>query len=207
MPEFRRFGPLVQVGGLLLLVVLLTAGGSIWFHYLGVIDAVDTFAPVLRLVGVEPRPPVEAVEDPELLEAERAQVQAEALAMREEELVEREREIEEQFAEIERRREELEQREREIEDREFSFNERVRRYENRREAVIQNSRDLTNMPPAQAVQILESYDDQDLVELFRVTEEIAREEGTFSFVPLWLAELPPERAAEVQRKLTVRAEQ
>ncbi len=207
MAEYRHFGPLTQIIALLILVVVLSAGGALWFDYLGVIDAGDTFAPVLRLVGLDPSPRVEEVDDPGLLEAERAQVQAEALTMREEELEESRQELEQQMAEIQRRREELETREREIEDREFSFNERVRRYDNRRDAVIQNSRDLTNIPPAQAVQILQSYDDQDLVDLFRVTEELAQEEGTFSFVSLWLAEMPADRAAEIQRKMTVRAEQ
>ncbi len=207
MPEYRRFGPLLQILMLVLLVAVLTTGGALWFDYLGVIDTGRTFAPILRLVGVDRPPPVEEVEDPDLLEAERAELQAEALALREEELEERRRELEQERAEIDRLREELETREQEIEDREFSFNERVRQYENRREAVIQNSRDLTNIPPDQAVQILESYDDQDLVDLFRVTEELAQEEGTFSFVSLWLAQMPPDRAAEIQRKMTVRAEQ
>jgi flagellar protein FlbB len=37
-----------------------------------------------------------------------------------------------------------------------------------------------------------------------MTEEIAQREGTTSIVSYWLSLLPPERAAELQRKMTTR---
>ena len=70
--------------------------------------------------------------------------------------------------------------------------------------LVQNSRYLTSMRPAEAVRILEGYDDQLMIDTLRVTEEIARESGEVSLVSVWLSNLPPERAADIQRKMTLR---
>jgi flagellar protein FlbB len=43
-------------------------------------------------------------------------------------------------------------------------------------------------------------DDQDAIDVFRKTEEIAQAEGTSSIVSYWLSLMPSERAAELQRK-------
>ena len=53
-------------------------------------------------------------------------------------------------------------------------------------------------------QILEGYDDQLLIDLLRITDELAADEGRLSLVPFWLAQLPPERAADIQRKMVIK---
>ncbi len=68
----------------------------------------------------------------------------------------------------------------------------------------QNSRDLTSMRPDDAVNILAGYDDQLLIDTLRVTEELAQSAGEISLVSVWLARLPADRAAEIQRKMTLR---
>jgi flagellar protein FlbB len=60
------------------------------------------------------------------------------------------------------------------------------------------------MPPERAVGIITAMDDQAAIDVLRMTEEIARREGTTSIVSYWLSLLPPERAAELQRKMTAR---
>jgi flagellar protein FlbB len=60
------------------------------------------------------------------------------------------------------------------------------------------------MNPAQAVGILTAMDDQDVIDIFRKTEEIAQAEGAASLVSVWLSRLPPARAAELQRKMASR---
>jgi flagellar protein FlbB len=207
MAQYERVGPIPKIILLVLLLLVMVAGGAIWFDYLGVIDAKTTLAPILRLVGLAPRTADPVSDDPGLLDAERLAKREEALALREDELEKREAGILEREREIARMQEQLEARERDIEDREISFNERMRRDENKRAALVQNSRDLTNMRPDDAVKILTSYDDQLLIDTLRVTEELAQEAGAFSFVSLWLSQMPSERAAEIQRKMTIRAEQ
>jgi flagellar protein FlbB len=46
--------------------------------------------------------------------------------------------------------------------------------------------------------------DQDAIDVLRMTETIAQAEGTTSVVAYWLSLMPPERAAELQRKMTGR---
>lgn len=202
-----QVGALPQIIALTLLVLVLLAGGALWFNYLGLIDATEAFSPVLRLVGIDGDRDEVQVEAELLLDRERLEKLEEALVLQEEALMQREQELAARDNEITRRQDEIEARERDIQDRENSFNERVRRYDNRREVLVQNSRDLQNMRPEEAVQILAGFDDQLLIDTLRVTEELAQEAGAFSMVPVWLARLPAERASEIQRKMTIRSEQ
>lgn len=202
-----QVGALPQIIALTLLVLVLLAGGALWFNYLGLIDATEAFSPVLRLVGIDGGRDEVQVEAELLLDRERLEKLEEALVLQEEALMQREQELAARDNEITRRQDEIEARERDIQDRENSFNERVRRYDNRREVLVQNSRDLQNMRPEEAVQILAGFDDQLLIDTLRVTEELAQEAGAFSMVPVWLARLPAERASEIQRKMTIRSEQ
>jgi flagellar protein FlbB len=47
-------------------------------------------------------------------------------------------------------------------------------------------------------------DDQDVIDVLRKTEELARAEGSSSIVPYWLSLMDPQRAAELQRKMAGR---
>jgi flagellar protein FlbB len=60
------------------------------------------------------------------------------------------------------------------------------------------------MPPVRAVSILSEMDDQDVIDVLRKTEELARAEGTSSIVPFWFSLMEPVRAAELQRKMAGR---
>ena len=60
------------------------------------------------------------------------------------------------------------------------------------------------MQPDQAVLILLAMDDQDAIDVIRKTEEIAQAEGSSSIVSYWFFKMPPDRAAELQRKMAGR---
>jgi flagellar protein FlbB len=125
---------------------------------------------------------------------------AEELDQRREQLVQLEEELEQ-------RRQELNAREQELEEQENSLNQRMQQFENRRAMLVQNVETLTSMRPEDAVEILSGYDDQLLIDTLRVTEELAQQAGELSLVPVWLAELPPERAATIQRKMTIKPQE
>jgi flagellar protein FlbB len=59
------------------------------------------------------------------------------------------------------------------------------------------------MRPDDAVAILVGYDDQLLIDTLRVTEELAQAAGEVSLVSVWLSRLPSDRAADIQRKMTL----
>jgi flagellar protein FlbB len=190
---------------LIFLILALAAGGVVWFDYLNVIDAKAVLSPAYRLIGLESRsqPPVE---EGELLslDAERLAVRLEALELRDREMDNRDRQILARSGEIEQMAQELEERQKALDERENSFNALVREAETKDRNVEVNSRLLNGMPPDRAVGILTAMDDQDVIDIFRKTEEIAQAEGTSSIVSYWLSLMPSERAAEIQRKMVNR---
>jgi flagellar protein FlbB len=99
---------------------------------------------------------------------------------------------------------ELEERQKALDDRENSFIALAEQAEIRTRNVEQNARYLNGMAPENAVRIIASMDDQDAIDVFHKTEEIAQAEGSASIVSYWLSLLPPERAAELQRKMAGR---
>jgi flagellar protein FlbB len=207
MPDYRRFGPGPRIFALTLLVVLLLAGGTVWFDYLGLIDATRVLSPALRLVGIEAADDVPEPEDAALLDRARLEKREQAMTTLAAELDQRREELAQLEQELEARRQELEAREQELEEQENSLNQRVQQFENRRAMLVQNVQTLTSMRPEDAVEILAGYDDQLLIDTLRVTEELAAEAGELSLVPVWLAELPPDRAATIQRKMTIKPQE
>jgi len=187
--------------------VLLLAGGTVWFNYLGIIDATRLLSPVLRLVGIEAAEEVPEPEDAALLSRARLEKRETAVAQLADELDQRGEELSTLEQELESRRQELDAREEELAEQENSLNQRVQQFENRRAMLVQNVQTLTSMRPDDAVDILEGYDDQLLIDTLRVTEELAQEAGELSLVSVWLAELPPERAATLQRKMTIKPQE
>jgi flagellar protein FlbB len=195
---------------LLLLIVVMAGGGLVWFDYLNVIDAKTVLAPLYRFIGREGRRETETpAEEPLNLDAERLAVRLEALELRDMELSGRERDINSRYGEIEQMAQELEQRQKALEDQEKSFNAIRQEADTKDRNVEQNARYLTGMPPERAVGIITAMDDQDAIDVFRKTEEIARAEGTSSIVSYWLSLMAETaegaaRAAELQRKMAGR---
>jgi flagellar protein FlbB len=104
---------------------------------------------------------------------------------------------------------EMEQRQKSLDERENSFNALLEETDNKDRNVEQNARYLTGMPPERAVEIITRMDDQDAIDVFRKTEEIAQAEGTSSIVSYWLSLMAETaegaaRAAELQRKMAGR---
>ncbi|MBN2552928.1 MAG: flagellar protein FlbB [Spirochaetales bacterium] len=198
--EYSSVGAGFRIVILLLLVAVLLLGGLVWFDYLGIVDAGSLLAPVFTLIRGE-KVVVDA-EDPLLLEKERMAKQLEALAIRSEELDAWEQELDSARAEINQMVEQLEEREKAVEDREKVFNERLQAFENRRVNLRRNSEYLVGMPPESAVKILLQMDDQDVIDIFRMTEEQARDAGEVSLVSYWLSLMPADRAAALQRKMS-----
>ncbi|MDR1047408.1 MAG: flagellar protein FlbB [Treponema sp.] len=195
---------------LLLLIIAMAGGGLVWFDYLGIIDVKTVIAPVYRLIGREGRSRPQTA-DNELLniDAERLSVRLEALELRDRELGNREEELTGRYREIEQMAQELEERQKALDDRENSINAGVEETDNKERNVEQNARYLTGMPPERAVGIISAMDDQDIIDVFRKTEEIARAEGTTSIVSYWLSLMAETtegaaRAAELQRKMAGR---
>jgi flagellar protein FlbB len=199
--EFGEVNPGVRIVILLLLLIVLTLGGIVWFDYLGVLDAKSLLSPVYRLFGVGARAGQVSADDPNLLERERLGKLSEAISLRQQDQDKREADLLKKERELNQLAEDLKDRETAEQEKEKAFNDRVNAFENRRVNLVQNSRYLTGMPPKNAVDIMLKMDDQDIIDIFRITEQEAARTGEDSPVAYWLSQMPADRAATLERKM------
>lgn len=69
--------------------------------------------------------------------------------------------------------------------------------------INQIAKNLNDMRPEAAVDVLLAIDDYTVIDILREVEEIAAEEGTYSMGSYWLSLMPSEKAAEIQRKMLI----
>ena len=205
MASFGRPRVLGRIVLLLAMILALVIGGIVWFDYIGLIDAKSMLAPAYRLFGVRTRnaAPVRA-DSPALLEEERYAKRLESISARSEELDTRESGLQKRDAEVAQKAQELEDRGKTLDDQEKSFNDKLKQYDNRKVNIDQNAQYLVGMPPAKAVSILVAMDDQTVIDILHAVEERAKAAGVSSLVSVWLADMPADRSATLQRKMSAK---
>ena len=62
------------------------------------------------------------------------------------------------------------------------------------------------MRPENAVSILNEMEIQNVIDVLRKVEETAKAEEKTSMVSYWLSLMPPDRAAEIKRKMITKPE-
>jgi len=201
---------------LLFLILIITGAGILWFDFLNVVDARHVTGPIANALRGVPligrfMPEGDARTQPLLrddefinLDAERFAVRMEALELRNMELDRQELDIQSRWHQIERIAQELDERQNALDEREISFNALLSDAEIRANTVERNAINLTGMPPVNAVAILSAMDDQDIIDVFLKTDELAEAGGTMSIVPFWLSLMEPQRAADLSRKMVSR---
>lgn len=190
---------------LLLLIIILVLFGIIWFDFLGVIQAKSFLAPVYRILRLEPQTSTSVSSTRNLAEADldndRFAKRLEALDIRTEELDKRENDIKTQEDNNAQIALELQDKEKIQEEREKTFNNLVKKYDDRSKNIEQIVQNLNGMQPTAAVNILLEMDDQDIIDVLRRNDELAEEDGSTSLTAYWLSLMPANRAAEIQRKM------
>jgi len=193
---------------LLLLIIILSVGGIIWFDYLNLIDAKSVLAPYYKYIPFLPgegrKQPKKIDEDLLNLDAERLSVRLEQIDLLKMEIDTKNKDLDNRYGEITQMAQELEERQNALDEREKSLRAQQQDAENKDKNVEQNARYLTGMPPQNAVGIIAKLDDQAAIDVLRKTEEIAKAEGTSSIVSYWFSLMDPGRAAELQRKMAGR---
>lgn len=194
---------------LLIVIIVLVLGGLLWFDFLGIINVKSVFTPVYKLMGKEPQSKITSTQSHPLvadLDEDRLNKQKEAINLQIEELEKREADIvtsEEKNAEIAA---ELQEREKNQEERENSFNLEKKKYDDKNKNIEQIAKNLNGMRPEAAVNILVAMNDQDAIDVLRKVEEMAAESGRSSMGSYWLSLMPPDRAAQIQRKMLSKPE-
>ena len=194
---------------LLIIILILIVGGLLWFDYLGVVHVKNIFAPLYTLMHKTPQTSTTATQSKPLvanLDEDRLLKQREALDIYKEELEKREADIEAVEKQNEQVSAELAEREKNQEEREKTFNSTVKKYDDKNINVEQIAKNLNGMRPEAAVDILKAMDDQTVIDVLRKVEELAAASGSTSMGSYWLSLMPPERAAEIQRKMISKPE-
>ncbi|MCR4741296.1 MAG: flagellar protein FlbB [Treponema sp.] len=189
---------------LILIILILIVGGLLWFDRLGVVNVKSLFSPVYKVLHKEAQTSQTASQSKPLvanLDEDRLRKQREANDIYKEELDKREADIASLEAKNAQIAEELKEREKNQEEREKTFNQTVKKYDDRNINVEQIANNLNGMTPQAAVAILVAMDDQTVIDVLRKVEEIAERNGSSSMGSYWLSLMPSERAAEIQRKM------
>ncbi|MBQ7752263.1 MAG: flagellar protein FlbB [Treponema sp.] len=189
---------------LIIIILIMLIGGSLWLDYLDVISVKKTFAPLYTVLGKTPQTSTTATQSKPLvanLDEDRLNKIQESLLLQAESLDKRESDIAAKETQLEQTALELSEREKNQEEREKTFNLAVKKYDDKNVNVEQIATNLNGMAPKNAVDILVAMDDQTVIDVLRKVEELAKQNGTSSMGSYWLSLMPSERAAEIQRKM------
>ena len=189
---------------LIIIILIMLIGGSLWLDYLDVISVKKTFAPLYSVLGKTPQTSTTATQSKPLvanLDEDRLNKIQESLLLQAESLDKRESDIAAKETQLEQTALELSEREKNQEEREKTFNLAVKKYDDKNVNVEQIATNLNGMAPKNAVDILVAMDDQTVIDVLRKVEELAKANGTSSMGSYWLSLMPSERAAEIQRKM------
>jgi len=177
----------------------------LWFDYLGIIQAKKMFAPVYRLFGLAPQTTQAPSSPDNLMEADldndRFAKRLESINIQKEEVDKREADVKVLEDKNTQVAQELIDKQASLEEKEKTFNNEVKKYDDRRVSIEQIVQNLEGMQPVKAVDIMVKMDDQDVIDVLRRADEDATALGQTSLVAYWLSLMPPERAAEIQRKM------
>ena len=198
----RRSASFGRVIVLLLLIIILAFGGLFWFSYLGLINARSIFSPVYSLFGLKtPEGVASPAEAPANLDADRYAKRLTALDIRSQELDKKEVEVTAREKEAAQVSQELDDRLPIIEEKEKSFKQMMTERDQRDTNIDQIARYINGMPPDKAVANLLQMDDQDIIDVLRAVEAIAKKANKASSVAYWFSLMPANRAADIQRKM------
>ena len=198
----RRRGSFGRVIVLLLLIIILAFGGLFWFSYLGLINARGVFSPVYSLFGLKTPAGVASPSDAEAdLDADRYAKRLVSLDIRSQELDKKEAEVTAREKEAAQVSQELDDRLSIIEEKEKSFKQMMTERDQREVNIDQIARYINGMQPDKAVANLLQMDDQDIIDVLRAVEAIAKKENKTSSVAYWFSLMPANRAADIQRKM------
>ncbi|MBQ5998530.1 MAG: flagellar protein FlbB [Treponema sp.] len=194
---------------LLMLIIIMALGGLLWFDYLGVMHVRTVFNPLFKALGKDPQTSVTATSSAPVvadLDQDRINKQLESIEIQREELARREEEVAVKEQLNEQIANELLSREKSQEDREKTFNQTLKKYDDKNVNIEQIALNLNGMRPEAAVNILLAMDDQMVIDVLRKVEEIAQRNGSSSMGSYWLSLMPADRAAVIQRKMLSKPE-
>jgi flagellar protein FlbB len=196
------FGNILKVLFLLLLILVILAGGIYWFDHLGLIDYKRFAGPYMKYLPSFLNRGESADEDPLLLEKEFVNKKEEILEEKMRVFEQREQQLETRELTLQESEAKLKEDIMSLEEEKKLLSEKLREYDNYRENIRKQAGYFTAMPPQAAVERLAQLDDLLAIDILRQIDSEAAEEGRMSVVPYYLSLMDPEKAATLQRKMT-----
>lgn len=189
---------------LLLFIIVLIIAGLIIIDFTASILGVYLPLPGLDIIkSVSLKKKIKQSENPYLLEREELAKEKERLLLVEEKLINREKEISEKEISADKKLELLKEKEKEIEKKRELLEYREKQTMDREKNIREQAVKLYNMPPNDAVVILEKQTEEDIVDILRAIDSYSEELGRASTSPYLLKLLNDknqQKAANVLRK-------
>lgn len=190
---------------LLLLIIVMIIAGILAIDFVGNIYGVRAPIPGMKFIkSMSLKKKIKISEDPYLLEREELFKEKERLSIYEEQIINREREISEKELASNRKLETLKEKESELEKKAELLDQKEKSWQNTQDNIREQAVKLYNMPPNDAVVILEKQKESDIVDILRAIDAYSEELGRQSTSPYMLKllnDLNKEKAANVLRKL------
>ncbi len=186
---------------LLLLIVVFTGGIFYALDATGVIRASDI------LPFLAPKNPLRIEDKDYPTEVEKVEFQKweQKLIEREEALARREAELKTKETGGEDQKREIEETRRALRAEKEKFAAAQKEWEDRQKKVKDLAEKVRNMPPQKAQEMMQSWRDFDIIDVMRQMDKDAELEGNPSIVPYLLTLFPPDRRAEITRKMMLPA--
>lgn len=190
---------------LILLIFIITGVGILLVDFVSSLFGVYFPLPGLNyLKKITTLKRFKIAENPYLLEREELYKEKEKLALLEEELEVKRKEIEQVEKDVKAKIEELKRREKELDDKEKMLEFLYERKKSLKENIRDQAIKIINMPPKDAVKILEKQSEEDVVDILREVDSYFMELGRSSISPYLLkllSDINPNKAGNVLRKL------
>ena len=190
---------------LLLFIIVLVIFGVIVIDFVGNLFGVYVPLPGLKLIkSISLNKKIRISEDPYLLEREELSKEKDRLSLLEEQLINKEIEIDEKNLTANKKLETLKERERELDKKAEFLEYREKQWDDKQQNIREQAVKLYNMPPNDAVAILEKQSEADIVDIIRAIDGYSEELGKNSTSPYLLKlmnDINPDKASNVLRKL------
>ncbi len=188
---------------LLFINLLLILAGILLLDYLNLINLEEDLYPKLAKIPVLKHIVPERKDDPLLLLKEEEKKYEIARELEWQKLQEFREKLKEEERKIKEKEETLKEYEKQLKQREKDIEEKYKEKLEYKKMVQQQADYFVSMPPEKAVERLQKLDDYLIIDILKAIDAKAKAEGKSSLVPYYLQLMDPDRAAEIQRKMTV----
>jgi flagellar protein FlbB len=187
----------------LLLLILTLIATIYWFNYIGLVNIQQALFKVSKKIpGLKV---VKDIQDPFLLEKEyydklKLSYESKFLLLKKQE-----EELKKKEDELKSKEQLLVKKDKALEEKENSINRKLKEYDNIKENLRKQALYFINMPPQQAVKIMNGMDELLVVDILRAMDEVFAERGEDSTVPYLLSLMPEDRAARLNELMAAGA--